>query len=54
MYLLLERWEKKKNGDGTAWISGRDSDGYGLGERDKRRQMWRREDRAMQARESGT
>lgn len=37
MYLLLERLGKEKNGDGIAWISGRDSDGYRLKERDKRR-----------------
>lgn len=44
MYLLLERWEKEKNGYDDAWIGGRDSDGCRLKERDWRRQrgqMWR-------------
>lgn len=47
MYLLLERWERKKTGDGDAW-----SYGYGIEENEVKEADMEGEG-AMQVRESG-
>ena len=53
MYLLLERLGKEKNGDGIAWISGRQRWVRTEGKRQEEADV-EGEDRAMQVRASGT